>query len=281
MNIFEALVWGRGELSSKEGIRWGLESELLLSHVLGVSREWLHTWGQKEISLHSFQKYQETIFRRQRDEPLEYITNNASFYSQNFFVDNRVLIPRSETEILVDKVSFLIEKFHIKKIAEIGIGSGVISIILGLKYPHIKIIATDISQDSLEVAKKNILSFRDQASHIVKQIDLIHTNLLDGIREDFELLVSNPPYIAMDYPLDNNVLKEPHCALFGGKNGNEILLKIIQEASKRQIPFLCCEIGYDQKKSLEEVLSANWLKVDFYQDLSGFDRGFVAQNLVL
>lgn len=280
MIVFEALAWGRSELSSKKGIRGGLESELLLSHILGVSREWIHTWGQREIPLDLFQKYQEAIYRRQKDEPLEYITNQASFYSQNFFVDNRVLIPRPETEILVDRVSLLIEKFHIKKVAEIGVGSGVISIILGLKFPHLKIIATDISQDSLEVARKNILSFKDEASHIVQQIDLRHTNLLDGIKEDFELLVSNPPYIATDYPLENNVLKEPHCALFGGKNGDEILLKIIQEASKRKINFLCCEMGYDQKKSLEGVLSASGFKADFYQDLSGFDRGFVAQNLM-
>ncbi|WP_233709916.1 MULTISPECIES: peptide chain release factor N(5)-glutamine methyltransferase [unclassified Helicobacter] len=275
MRISHALSWGRGELLSQPNIRPNLESELLLAFVLGVSREKIHIWGDKEILPLVFQYYQECILKRKSGVPLAYITNTISFYSKNFFVDERVLIPRPETEILIDQVSVWIERTQPKKIVEVGVGSGIISIILALKFPFLEIVATDISQDALEVARINIEKF-----DIKNRICLIQTDLLEGVSEKFDLLISNPPYIAKVYPLETSVMKEPHCALFGGDRGTEILERLILECHKREIAIIACEMGYDQKKVLEKYLNNLGYATYFFKDYADLDRGFVAQNLM-
>ncbi len=278
MTITEALSWGRDLLASQNQ-RALLESQILLSFTLGVERVWLHTWGDKEIEQEHLHCYQSYVKRRQNNEPIEYITQKAGFYSREFFVDSRVLIPRPETEILVDLAISLIKKHSIKRVVEIGVGSGIISISLALHYPHLQIIATDISKKALEIANHNLSLFHTQDNGLKDQITLVHTNLLQGVDGDFDLLVSNPPYIANHYPLDPCVLKEPHCALFGGNRGDEILQSIINLAHQRNIPLMVCEMGYDQKKSLQNILSQRGFSSEFYQDLSHLDRGFIAKRI--
>lgn len=201
--------------------------------------------------------------------PFEYISGKASFYSRDFLVLKGVLIPRSETELLVEKVANLLQNKK-AKICEIGTGSGVISIMLSLLLPDAKIVATDINPIAIKNATLNAEKFN-------KKIDFIQTNLMDNIQADFDIIVSNPPYIANAYKLDKWVLSEPHEALFGGENGDEILKKIIKLAATKKIKFIACEMGYDQRQSLEEYLNAHGYKADFYKDLAGFDRGFIAR----
>ncbi|PAF51613.1 peptide chain release factor N(5)-glutamine methyltransferase [Helicobacter sp. 13S00477-4] len=280
MNVFEAIDYSRRELSQNQfdaNIRVGLEAELLLAFVLKQRREWLHTWWDNEIQESSFDELSDCIARRLMGEPLEYIIGKTSFYGEEFYVDKRVLIPRTETEILVEKVLSLITDKRIKYVGEIGIGSGVISIMLALLCPSILINATDISMQAIEVAKINISRFATHSNNLKKRIKLISTDLFEGVDEIPELLISNPPYIANNYPLSKNVLFEPSEALFGGICGDEVIKRVIDFAKSKRISFLACEIGYDQKKSLEAYLSKNTYEAFFYQDLNGLDRGFVAQ----
>lgn len=279
MNVFEALSYAKREFLNKgcdKYARIGLESEILLSFAMDCTREWLHTWGDREIEACELDIFKECISRRNSGEPIEYITQSASFYGHTFYVDERVLIPRPESEILIEKARVIIADNAIKNIAEIGTGSGIISIVLGMLCPDINIIATDISDLAIEVAQSNIEQFNTRSNKLEERIHLVHTNLLDGVEGEIEFLVSNPPYIARDYPLEKNVLYEPKTALFGGVLGDEILKDIIKLARDRNIKFLACEMGYDQKESLEAYLKECGYEAVFYQDLSGLDRGFVA-----
>ena len=216
--------------------------------------------------------YEALIQRRAKNEPYEYIVGEASFYDIHLAVEEGVLIPRPETEILIDIVAEIIEKKNITNIAEIGVGTGAISIVLARKFPKLKVIATDICDTPLHVAGKNIDTFALNA-----QIELRKSNLIDEVPENLELVVSNPPYIAEDFILKSNVVDfEPKEALFGGSVGDELLKQIILDVKARGIPYLACEMGYDQKEPLQAFVNEVGVKsIEFYKDLAGFDRGFV------
>ena len=218
------------------------------------------------------QGYEALIRRRGKNEPYEYIVGEASFYDIHLAVEEGVLIPRPETEILIDLVAQIIEKEYITNIAEIGVGTGAISVVLARKFPELKVIATDICDAPLRVAGKNINTFSLNA-----QIELRKSNLIDEVPEALELVVSNPPYIAEDFILESNVVDyEPKEALFGGRVGDELLKQIILDVKARGIPYLACEMGYDQKEPLQAFVNEVGVKsIEFYKDLSGFDRGFI------
>jgi len=234
---------------------------------------------QSYLFLHEndkFEKYDEFISlvrRRANGEPVEYITKQVSFYGENFFIDKGALIPRPETEILIDETIKNINKTGIKypTIAEIGTGSGIISIILSLKLPNVKIIATDISKDALKIAKKNIEIFDLQ-----KNITLANTSYLDGVNNDIDIIVSNPPYVSNSFKVAKPLYYEPKEAIFGGENGDEILLDIVKLAKKRKVIFLACEMGYDQKEKMTNILIQEKFKnFYFYKDLAMLERGFI------
>lgn len=225
------------------------------------------------LNLDNQDGYFTLLDRYKSGEPLEYIVGKAEFLEEEFEVEKGVLIPRFETEILVQKTLEVAKEFKNVRICEIGFGSGIISISLKKRLNQADIIATDISQIALKVAQKNA------KKHSAK-VEFKLSSLLDEVSENFDIIVSNPPYIAKDYKLDKWVLSEPKEALFGGEVGDEILRKIINLA-KTRAKFLVCEIGYDQKHSLSQALKEAGFEYEFYQDLAGFDRGFVARNLNL
>jgi len=220
--------------------------------------------------------YEILVDRRAAHEPYEYIVGSASFYDIYLEVESGVLIPRPETEILIDLVTDIIEKEQIRKIAEIGVGSGAISIVLARKFPELKIIATDICDTPIKVAGKNIGRFG-----LSGQIELRRSNLIDEVTEPVELVVSNPPYIAEDCLLESNVIDyEPQEALFGGSVGDELLKQIISDVKARGIKWLACEMGYDQKKPILEFVNKIGVEsIEFYRDLAGLDRGFIIKFL--
>ena len=212
--------------------------------------------------------------RRQKNEPLEYITNRVSFYSQEFFIQEGALIPRPETELLIDEVLRVVDKERKITIVEVGVGSGIISTILAQELPLAKIIAVDISPDALRVARKNIEAFG-----LSTRIELRLGDLLAPITEPIDLLVSNPPYIADGEPLGSNLDYEPDLALFGGSVGDEIIQQLLDETLKRKIPYFACEMGYDQKPKVEHYLQNSvYNALTFYEDLAGLDRGFVLKT---
>ncbi len=270
------------EMTNKQALQWAVsqlkevcsrpqyEAELLLAYHLKQGRIYLMTHDRD--MLEDIEGFQRLVERRARHEPYEYIVGKVSFYDIYLQVEKGVLIPRPETEILIDLVVEIIEKENIANIAEIGVGTGAISIVLARKFPHLKVIATDISEAPLRVAGKNIEAFGLQ-----KQICLRESNLIDKVDEPVELVVSNPPYIAQDFALASNVAEyEPKEALFGGKVGDELLKQIIVDVKARGIKWLACEMGYDQKASIQAFVNKLGVKsIEFYKDLAGFDRGFV------
>ena len=269
MRVKEALNKASSRLSSKlDNPR--REASLLLSKWLGKDTMWLVMNDDAQVD--DYEGYCAWVERRCKDEPYEYIVGCASFYSREFIVHKGVLIPRPETEILIDKALALLEEVANPRIVEIGVGSGIISIMLALYRKDAKIVAGDISHQALANAKANIERF-----DLAQQITLVQASLLDGIEGEFDLLVSNPPYIANQERLEDHVLKEPHNALFGGEKGDELLQEIIVTCKERQIPFLACEMGFDQQASMCQTLELAGAKTySFYQDLAGHDRGFTA-----
>lgn len=264
MKIFEALKKG-------EELTTPFVARELLKFYLNLNMTEILL--KMDESLENPHKYFVLLKKFEDGTALEYITNKVSFLDDEFFIKKGVLIPRFETEILVKKVFEIAKNFKNPKICEIGFGSGIISLSLKKLLPNSKITATDISQTALEVARIN-------AKNLNLEVDFINTSYLDGIDENFDIIVSNPPYIKNDYALDKWVQNEPKEALFGGVKGYEILENIIN-LSKNRTKILACEIGYDQKKPLNKILKQNGFEAKFYKDLAGFDRGFLASNLNL
>ncbi len=247
------------------------EAQLLIMAHFKKDELWLMTHENDEVE--AGEKLAAWVERRKKNEPLEYITNSVSFYSQEFHIEAGALIPRPETELLIDEVLAVVDKEREITIVEIGVGSGVISTILAQELPKAKIIAVDISPDALRVARKNIEAFG-----LSDRIELREGNLLGPITEEIDILVSNPPYIAADEPLENNLDYEPDLALFGGEIGDEIIQRLLDESRVRKIPYFACEMGYDQKAKVENYLDNKFEKLRFYKDLAGHDRGFILQQ---
>jgi len=250
------------------------EAYILLSHLLKKDRVYLFLHEDEELE--NFKEYEELFLRREEGEPIEYITKSVSFYSEEFFIDKGALIPRPETEILVDKVLEIVKRSdkEFLTIAEIGIGSGAISVMLAKLLDNVKIFATDISSSAIEIAKENINRFG-----VGDKIEVRKCSYLDKVDEDIDIIVSNPPYVADDFKVKRPLEYEPKEAIFGGVNGHEVLENIIDISAKRDIKYLVCEMGYDQKESVSALLKKSGFEdFDFYQDLSGLDRGFVAKR---
>lgn len=249
-----------------------LESEILLSHLLQKDRVYLHAHSNSSIECED--EFFKLIKRRELGEPIEYITGCVSFYGREFFVKKGALVPRPESEILIQKALELIElNSHIETICEVGAGSGALSITLALELKNIKddieIVATDISKDALEVANKNQKRYSTN-------IELIECDLLEKVDKKIDILISNPPYIKDSYKLTKNLEFEPKMALFGGERGLDIIERLIDEVYKREIELFICEMGYDQKSLVEEHLKGReFNSLCFYKDLSNLFRGFI------
>jgi release factor glutamine methyltransferase len=245
------------------------EAQLLLMAHLGCDELWLIT--NQNTLLENLEELFVWVERRAKNEPFEYITNKVSFYSQEFYIAAGALIPRPETEILIDEVLKRIpDKNAAFTFAEVGVGSGIISIMLALHLPNARFIAIDISEAALAIAKINIAKFKLQ-----EQIELRLGSLLEPVTEVIDYLVSNPPYIANDASLESNLSYEPQNALFGGSIGDEIIQELLNEVLKRNINFFTCEMGYDQKDKIAHYLAdTKYETLEFYKDYSDFDRGF-------
>ncbi len=245
------------------------EAQLLLMAHLNVDELWLITHQSSEVE--DTEKLFGWVSRRVKNEPFEYITNRVSFYSEEFFIKEGALIPRPETELLIDEV---IKNFPDKEssitFVEVGVGSGIISVMLALHFVNARFIAVDISQDALDIAKVNVDKFG-----LSERIELRLGSLLEPITEHIDYLVSNPPYIEDGVALESNLDYEPQNALFGGKVGDEIIKELLDEVLKQKIKFFTCEMGYDQEDKIRAYLENKKIEsLDFYKDYSSFDRGF-------
>lgn len=183
-------------------------------------------------------------------------------------MNEHVLIPRPETEILVKKALDIISQYHLKEIGEIGIGSACVSVSLALENPKISIHASDISLKALEVASKNIERFN------LKERVFLKKRTFGIACQRYKCLSLTRP-ISLEVILWKNPFSKNRMKPFWGVKGDEILKEIIFLAAELKIPFLACEMGYDQLKSLKECLEFCGYNAKFYKDWSGFDRGFI------
>jgi len=247
------------------------EVEILILHLVQQNTIWLHLNYDKECTCEK--ELEKLVQKRATNYPMEYITSRASFYGEVFNVKSGVLIPRPETEILVENAETILKMIKTPKVLEIGVGSGIISVILALLITDIEIIAVDINEKALDLAKSNALKHG-----VEDKITFIKSDLFENVPDiKFDMVISNPPYIAADYKLPKNVKHEPSNALFGGNIGDELLKDIIIETDKREIHYLLCEMGYDQKNPLTKYIKENispYKSLEFYKDYDKFDRGF-------
>ncbi len=213
--------------------------------------------------------FKDFLSRRKTNVPFEYIVNSADFYGFEFFVDERVLIPRPETELLIDITSKISKDIGAKRVLDMCTGSGVIACTLKKLHSEFEISASDISKKALEVAKIN-------AERLGCEIKFYKSDIFSSINDDsFDILTANPPYIQNGYNLEQNVLYEPHNALFGGDKGYELVVDIVNGFFERSFKAMICEFGFDQKAPIDAVLrQKGGIKYEFYTDYSGFDRGF-------
>ncbi|GHS86889.1 N5-glutamine S-adenosyl-L-methionine-dependent methyltransferase [Campylobacterota bacterium] len=267
VSIKFALIEGAKRLQNiAERARY--EAEILMSFFAGLSRVELITKEDRLIDENGFFAL---IAKRETGYPIEYITKSAGFYSRDFFCEEGVLIPRPETELLVDRVVELASDFGDGNltIAEIGVGGGAIAVTLAILLKNISIVATDINKKAIEIAKINADRYG-----VKDRIEFINTNLLDGVNKNIDILVSNPPYIEQGYDLPKNVSYEPENALFGGEGGIDILKEIIE--LKQAV--IACECGYNQEGVLRSILVENGYKqIAFYKDYANLTRGFTAR----
>jgi release factor glutamine methyltransferase len=254
-------------LSSEYAAR---DAELLLMYALGITRAWLLANPQRELLREEETRFNALIAERATGKPIQYITGTQEFFGLAFFVDQDVLIPRPETEHLVEAVIAKLPKDRAVKIADVGTGSGAIAVTLAHALPLAQITALDISPAALRVAARNA------AAHSVEtRLRFVHSDLLDACAgEVFDVIVSNPPYIAESEILERQVQEfEPSLALFAGATGYEVYERLIPQAQR----FLCTngllamEIGFGQSARLEELLH-DWKNVEFIKDLQGIPR---------
>lgn len=235
-------------------------------HRLGRDALWIMT--HPDVPVDYDEVLQAWTQRRAAHEPLEYILQEVSFYSETFYIAPGALIPRPETEILIDKT---LEAAHgVRTLCEVGVGSGAVSVMLARLLPDVKIIAVDVSEEALEVARVNVQRFG-----LASRIELRRSDLLDAVPEPIDLLVSNPPYVARNADLEASLDYEPALALFGGEVGDEMIARLIDTVFERRIPLFTCEMGYDQRARVAAICADRpGASLSFYTDLAGLDRGF-------
>lgn len=250
------------------------QKKLALEQVLNLSKPEIILNKEKELTKKEYKTYQKIIKKLQKDIPIQYITHKAFFYGKEYYVNKNVLIPRPETESLVQDTLTLIDKYFKDKnlkVIDIGTGSGIIAITLNKENKHLQITATDISNKALKVAKKN------QKNHQTN-IKFVNTDLYKNIKDKFDVLISNPPYINENSTkIQKQVLKnEPHLALFGGKDGLNYYRNILKNIKSilKENHIIAFEIGENQGKKIQELIKKQYPKdkVIIKKDYNGFDR---------
>ena len=276
-----------------------LEQEILLAHVLKIKRIQLLVHPERKLSQEEEALFQQLVKRRLKHEPIAYIVGNQPFMGLDFFVDQSVLIPRPETELLVETALRVAEEVSSSAvIADIGTGSGCIAISLAKKFPQAKVIATDSSAEALKLAQKNAklhqvtdrCEFRqgnllDPLNNVAAKLARPERTCLERSRESrralptkFDVIVSNPPYIPSKdiETLDPNVKDwEPKGALDGGKDGLDYIRQIIKEAPKYS-NALILEFGINQAENIRQLAKEHFGKVSIIKDYSGINRILLA-----
>jgi len=274
MTIREAITKASIKLKTKNIDSPKQKARLLMQYVLHKNRQYLIVYDEKKLTPNQEERYFEGVSRMLQGIPLQHITHLQEFMKMNFYVNKDVLIPRQDTEVLVEEVIKIAKRINAKKILDLCTGSGAIAISLAKYIENSQITATDISEKALEIAEKNAIEQK-----VDKQIAFLQSDLFNDIpKEKYDIIVSNPPYIKKDVikTLNQEVQKEPIIALDGGIDGLKFYHKIISNSYEflKYGGYLCLEIGYDQKIDVIELIEKEEKYVNTYgkKDLYDNDR---------
>jgi release factor glutamine methyltransferase len=255
-----------------------LNAEMLLMFVLNCNRAHLYAYPERGLTDDEQQRYAEAISERSRGVPAQYITGHQEFWGLDLIVTPAVLIPRPETEHLVESALEVAKTIDLPLIIDIGTGSGAVALALANELPRAEVHGVDISPDALEVARANAARLE-----LDNRISFHITDLLTGFPDEFaDIIASNPPYVGeseADKVQAQVKAFEPHIAVFGGHEGTEIIARIIDQSHRvlKSGGWLLMEIGYTQSKRVEELLSG-WSDIHFVPDLQGIPRVAVAHK---
>lgn len=279
MTIMDAIKKGMIELKNSNIESPKLKSRLLMQYVLKQTRQYIIVNDLNQISKEDEERYFVGISKLRAGVPLEHITHQREFMKLNFYINENVLIPRQDTEILVEEVINIAKRIKNPKILDLCTGSGAIAVSLAKYLTESEITATDISNKALEIAKKNA-----KINEVENRITFISSDLFTNIPEEkYDIIVSNPPYIRRNVieTLDEQVRKEPYMALDGGLDGLDFYRKIIKNSYEylKYHGFLCLEIGFDQKIDVIELIENEEKFENTYskKDLFDNDRIIITQ----
>lgn len=272
MKVDEALLWARARLADADFDPALREANLLLARTLGRSEAQLLAHGGDVVDQVLLAEFQARVDRRLSGEPVAYILGEKEFFGRDFFVDSRVLIPRPETEHIVE-LALRLGLPSGSRILDIGTGSGCLAVTLLAEMPGCRAVATDISLAALRVAESNA-----RRHDVDRQLDLVATDLASTLSLDaFQLVVSNPPYIGLEEAssLSSEITDfEPQTALFAGPTGDSLLARLLETLSDlRGGTPLLLEIGADQSATIAQLAESSAFSLEgVHADLAGIDR---------
>ena len=279
MNIEEILKKEINNLKQNNIENSSLKAKILLANILNVKKEYLLIHSKEEVKQEDKIKYENCIKELIKGKPLQYITNKQEFMGLNFYVDENVLIPQPDTEILVEKAIEIAETTQKNKILDMCTGSGCIAISLAKNINNVQITAVDISNNALNVANKNAIN-----NNVENKIKFINSDMFSNIKEKFDIIVSNPPYIETETinKLEIEVQNEPHVALDGGIDGLKFYNIIANNAFEylNENGYLLLEIGYNQQESVTQLLqdTGKYKNIETIKDLGGNYRVVIARK---
>ena len=279
MTIKQALIKGVTILKLEKISTPKLKARLLLQYVLKKPRQYLIVYDNQKLTEKEEQDYLTYIELLAQGEPIEHITHQKEFMKLNFYVDENVLIPRQDTEVLVEEVMKIAKKIRAKKILDLCTGSGAIAVSLAKYLENVELTALDISGKALDSAIANAKN-----NYVQDKITFVESNLFQDLgQEKYDIIVSNPPYIKRKEleTLDREVKKEPRLALDGGEDGLDFYRKIIDRGYEylKYGGYICLEIGYDQKEEVMQIIENRKQYKDTYckKDLYDNDRVVVTR----
>ena len=280
MNYLEAINFGDKQLKSKNIKSFGLDCELLLAKVLNHTREELLINLNKKIEKKNFNHFKELLFRRKSHQPIAQLINLKEFWKNNFFINKDVLVPRPETELILEEILKITDISSSKNILDIGTGSGCIIISILKERPNCFATAIDISKKALKVAKYNA-----KIHHLENKIKFIKIDIDNFNHNKYDFIVSNPPYIKKlsIKRLEKDVkFFEPHIALEAGFDGFREIKKLIIKSKKllKKNGKLIFEIGEDQLKKSKRILTENGFYINkISSDIYFNPRVIISTNL--